>query len=370
MSVSRKSAVSESNSESDAISPGATLLALTMGEPAGIGGEIALKAWVARARERLPPFFLIDDPARIAALARRLALAVPVKEIAAAEEAGGVFRSALPVLAEPLLKPVEPGHPEVENGAAVRRSIERAVELVQSGRAGAIVTNPIHKASLYKGGFAYAGHTEYLAALAHLATPPVMMLACDALRVVPVMIHVSLIESIRSLTADAIVAKAAITAKALARDFGIRAPRLAVAGLNPHAGEGARLGTEEETIIRPAIERLRERGIEATGPWPPDTMFASAARAGYDAAICMYHDQALIPIKTIAFDDAVNLTLGLPFVRTSPDHGTAFDIAGTGRARPASLIAAIRMAARMASMRARVDMTSGAGAKAFSGDGI
>lgn len=352
------------------MSPGAVPLVLTMGEPAGIGGEIALKAWFARARDRLPPFFLIDDPERLAALARRLALAVPVKEIAKPEEACGVFRSALPVLSVSLPKAVEPGCPDVANGVAVCHSIERAVEFVQSGRAAAIVTNPIHKASLYKGGFTFAGHTEYLAALAHVATPPVMMLACDTLRVVPVMIHISLIASIRALTTDAIVAKAAIAAKALARDFGIRAPRLAIAGLNPHAGEGGGMGTEEETIIRPAIERLRARGIEATGPWPPDTMFAAAARATYDAAICMYHDQALIPIKTLAFDQAVNLTLGLPFVRTSPDHGTAFDIAGTGKARPASLIAAIRMAARMASMRARVDMTSGAGAAAFSGDGI
>jgi 4-hydroxythreonine-4-phosphate dehydrogenase len=359
-----------SKSESDSASAGALPLALTMGEPAGIGGEIALNAWFARERDRLPPFFLIDDPARLSALARRLALAVPVKAIAGPEDVRSVFRSALPVLPEPLPKAVEPGHPDTANGAAVRRSIERAVELVRAGRAAALVTNPIHKASLYQGGFPYAGHTEFLAALAQVTTPPVMMLACDTLRVVPVMIHVSLVESIRALTTEAIVAKAVIAAKALARDFGIRAPRLAVAGLNPHAGEGGGMGTEEETIIRPAIERLRARGIEASGPWPPDTMFAPGARATYDAAICMYHDQALIPIKTIAFDEAVNLTLGLPFVRTSPDHGTAFDIAGTGKARAASLIAAIRMAARMAAMRARVDMSSGAGAAAFTGDGI
>ena len=354
----------------DPMPAGVVPLALTMGEPAGIGGEIALKAWFARESERLPPFFLIDDPDRLAALARRLALAVPIKAISGPEDARGLFRSALPVLPEPIPKAVEPGHPDPANGKAVLRSIERAVELVQAGRAAALVTNPIHKASLYKGGFSHAGHTEYLAALARVSNPPVMMLACEALRVVPVTIHVSLVESIRSLTTDAIVAKSAITAKALARDFGIRTPRLAVAGLNPHAGEGGGMGTEEETVIRPAIERLKARGIEASGPWPPDTMFAPTARTTYDAAICMYHDQALIPIKTIAFDEAVNLTLGLPFVRTSPDHGTAFDIAGQGTARPASLIAAMRMAARMASMRARVDMTSGAGAAAFTGDGI
>ena len=336
-----------------AATEGLVPLALTMGEPAGIGGEIALKAWLARGSERLPPFFLIDDPERLATLARRLALAVPIKVIVGPEEARGVFRSALPVLAEPLPKAVEPGRPDPANGTAVLRSIERAVGSVQAGRAAAVVTNPIHKASLYKAGFAHAGHTEFLAKLARVSTQPVMMLACDSLRVVPVTIHVSLIESIRSLTTDAIVAKSAITAKALARDFGILVPRLAIAGLNPHAGEGSRMGTEEETIIRPAIERLKARGIEASGPWPPDTMFASAARASYDTAICMYHDQALIPIKTIAFDEAVNLTLGLPFVRTSPDHGTAFDIAGTGKANPASLIAALELASRMAASQSR-----------------
>ncbi len=352
------------------ISGGAAPLALTMGEPAGIGGEIALMAWLARERDRLPPFFIIDDPARLAALARRLALAVPIREIGEPESARAAFRSALPVLTHPLPRSVEPGRPDPANADAVCRSIERAVELARARRVSGIVTNPIHKASLYKAGFPHAGHTEFLAALAHLTTPPVMMLACESLRVVPVTIHVSLAESIRSLTVGAIVTKAAITAKALARDFGIRKPRLAVAGLNPHAGEGGNMGSEDETIVRPAIERLRERGIEASGPWPSDTMFAPRARETYDAAICMYHDQALIPIKTIAFDEAVNLTLGLPFVRTSPDHGTAFDIAGTGQARPDSLIAAIRMAARMAAMRERADMTSGAGTDAFTGDGI
>jgi 4-hydroxythreonine-4-phosphate dehydrogenase len=224
--------------------------------------------------------------------------------------------------------------------------------LVQSGDAAAVVTGPIHKQTMYQGGFRFAGHTEYLAHLAGIATPPVMMLACSELKVVPVMVHVSLVESIRRLTTAIVVEKAAITAAALRRDFGIAHPRLAVAGLNPHAGEGGDMGGEEARIIRPAIDALRAKDIDAFGPLSPDTMFSARARARYDAAICMYHDQALIPIKTIDFEGAVNLTLGLPFVRTSPDHGTALDIAGTGRANEASLVAALRMADAMARQRA------------------
>ncbi|MBM3564949.1 MAG: 4-hydroxythreonine-4-phosphate dehydrogenase PdxA [Alphaproteobacteria bacterium] len=345
-------------------------LALTMGEPAGIGAETTLLAWLGRERHHLPPFFLVDDPARMTAMAKRLALAIPIREIDGPEMARAVFRSSLPVLPESLPHPVEPGRPDPANGKAVLQSIKRSVDLVKAKRAAAIVTNPIHKATLYKTGFPFPGHTEFLADLAEISTPPIMMLACESLRVVPVTIHVSLTEAIRSLTIDAIVIKTAITAKALAHNFGIRTPRLAIAGLNPHAGEEGGMGNEEETIIRPAIERLKERGIDVTGPWPPDTMFAPHLRQSYDAAICMYHDQALIPIKTIAFDETVNVTLGLPFVRTSPDHGTAFDIAGRGIAKPNSLIAALRMAARMAAMRDRVDMASGAGAGAFTGDGI
>lgn len=324
---------------------------LTMGEPAGVGGEITLKAWLKRS-DGLPPFFVIDDPKRLRDLAARVAFPVPIREIATPDQAASVFPSALPVLPELLAVPSSPGRPDPSNANVVERAIERAVGLVQAGEAAAVVTNPIHKQTMYKGGFRFAGHTEYLAALAGITTAPVMMLACAELRVVPVTVHVSLVESIRCLTTTSIIEKAAITAAALKRDFGVVAPRLAIAGLNPHAGEGGDMGNEETTVIRPAIDALKARGIDAVGPLSPDTMFSARARGRYDAAICMYHDQALIPIKTIDFDGAVNLTLGLPFVRTSPDHGTALDIAGTGRANEASLVAAIRMADAMARQRA------------------
>jgi len=220
-----------------------------------------------------------------------------------------------------------------------------------AGETSAVVTSPIHKKCLYDAGFTWPGHTEFLAALAGNAIRPVMMLACSELRVVPVTIHVALEEAVHTLTTDDIVAIAEITAHALRRDFGIAAPRLAVAGLNPHAGEEGSMGSQEATIIAPAISALRARGIDAFGPMPPDTMFHARARAGYDAAICMYHDQALIPIKTIDFDGGVNVTLGLPFVRTSPDHGTALAIAGRGEANPRSLMAAMAMAWDVAARR-------------------
>jgi 4-hydroxythreonine-4-phosphate dehydrogenase len=326
-------------------------VALTMGEPAGIGGEIALKAWLARRLKRVPPFFLIDDPERLAVLAARLGFALPIAAIAEPEAAIATYADALPVLAEPLPSAVEPGRPAAENGRAVIAAVERAVALAQAGRAAAIVTNPIHKKSLYDSGFRYPGHTEFLAALADVPSP-VMMLAVPGLRVVPVTIHLPLAEALRRLDPAAIVHCGQIAAEALARDFGIAQPRLAVAGLNPHAGEDGGLGQEELNIIAPAIAALRSAGIRASGPAPADTLFHPRARARYDAAICMYHDQALIPLKTIDFDHGVNVTLGLPFVRTSPDHGTAFDIAGSGTASPESLIAALRMASEMAARRA------------------
>lgn len=327
-------------------------LALTMGEPAGVGGEIAIKAWLER-NAGIPPFFAIDDPERLRRLARRIGWPVKIHRIARPAEAVAVFADALPVLA--LSRPVagEPGTLDTANAGAVQEAIETAVAVVMAGEAAAVVTNPIHKQNLYAAGFAFAGHTEFLAHLAGLKTPPVMMLACASLRVVPVTVHVSLIESIRQLTTASIVEKSVITATALRDDFAIPRPRLAVAGMNPHAGEGGGMGTEEETIVRPAIEILRAKGIDAFGPMSPDTMFSVHARDRYDAAICMYHDQALIPIKTLDFDGTVNMTLGLPFVRTSPDHGTALDIAGTGKAEEASLLAAMRMAARMAEVRSR-----------------
>ena len=325
-------------------------IALTPGEPAGIGGEITLKAWQRRSND-VPAFFAIDDPARLGRLGETTGLAVPVTTIDDPEQVAAVFPTALPVLARTLATASVPGKPDPANGPAVIAAIETAVALVDAGRAGAVVTNPIHKACLYRAGFGFPGHTEFLAHLAGTGTMPVMMLASPRLRVVPVTVHVSLKDAIAGLDADLIVKTAETTAAALRRDFAIARPRLAIAGLNPHAGEDGAMGSEEADIIAPAVERMRRAGIEARGPLPPDTLFHAAAREDYDAVLCMYHDQALIPIKTLDFDGAVNVTLGLPFVRTSPDHGTAFDIAGTGKASEASLIAALRMAADMARRR-------------------
>ncbi len=323
-----------------------------MGEPAGIGGELALVAWKAA------PccFFAIDDPARLSALSERLGLDIPIVAIAEPAEAEAVFPRALPVLVQELAADVEPGRLDPANAAAVIASIERAVALVQAGDAAAVVTNPIQKETLYQAGFEYPGHTEFLAALAGIDTAPVMMLACPGLRVVPITIHLPLAEAVGALTTEAIVHAGRVTAAALATDFGIAAPRLAVAGLNPHAGEGGALGHEETEIIEPAVVALRAAlgadGIEISGPAPADSLFHAAARTRYDAALCMYHDQALIPLKTIDFTRGVNITLGLPFVRTSPDHGTALDIAGHGRADPQSLLAALEVARDMVRARA------------------
>jgi 4-hydroxythreonine-4-phosphate dehydrogenase len=327
-------------------------VALTMGEPAGIGGELSLMAWLARDAERLPVFFAIDDPARLVALAGRLGLSVPVRAIEQPKDAARVFPAALPVLPEPLPRPAVPGRPDPANAPAVIASIRRAVALAQDGSAAAVVTNPIQKKVLMDAGFAHAGHTEYLGELAGPNYRPVMMLVCPGLRVVPVTVHVPLAEAIRLLTTERIVAVGRVVAQALRQDFGIAAPRLAVAGLNPHAGEGGALGREETAIVAPAVAALRAEGIDARGPLSPDTLFHAEARARYDAALCMYHDQALIPLKTLDFFGGVNITLGLPFVRTSPDHGTAPDIAGTGTANPASLMAALRLAHEIAGHRA------------------
>lgn len=327
-----------------------TPLALTLGDPAGIGPDITLLAWLAQAREPIPPFVLLGDPTVLAARAEVLKLKVPIAAIAEAELADARFAEELPVLPITVAGEVIPGRPHTGAAPAVQHSIERAVRLVQSGEARAIVTNPISKAMLYRGGFAFPGHTEYLAALAAKdgETPhAVMMLAAGSLRVVPVTIHIPLNEVVHALSKDLILTTIEITANDLRRYFGITRPRLAVSGLNPHAGEQGGLGREEIDIVTPALETARAQGLDVTGPHPADTMFHAAARAAYDAAICMYHDQALIPFKTLAFDEGVNITLGLPFVRTSPDHGTAFDIAGTGEASPRSLIEALRVADAM-----------------------
>jgi 4-hydroxythreonine-4-phosphate dehydrogenase len=326
-------------------------LALTQGEPAGIGPEITLTAWLRRNEAGLPPFIVVGDPAFLAATARLLGLSVPVESVSP-DEAPHVFRSALPVL--PVSTPVSaaPGQPDAASAGATIEAIETAVTLARRRRVAGIVTNPIAKHVLYAAGFRHPGHTEFLAALSadgDAAPPhPVMMLWSQELAVVPVTIHIPLRAVPQALTTDLIVTTGRIVAKDLRDRFGLSHPRLAVAGLNPHAGENATLGTEDRDVIAPAVARLQAEGLAVTGPLPADTMFHREARQTYDAALAMYHDQALVPIKTIAFDDAVNVTLGLPFVRTSPDHGTAFDIAGRGIARPDSLIAALRLASRLA----------------------
>ena len=326
-------------------------LALTMGEPAGIGGEIALMAWLRRRQSAVPPFVLLDDPDRIRAVAALLGVAAAVEPVAAPEDVAGLFDRALPVLPVRLPKPAAPGRPDPANAPAVLESLDRAIALARAGRASGLVTNPIQKHTLYAAGFRHPGHTEYIAEKTG-AGGHAMMLAVEGLRVVLATIHLALRDAIAALDADGIVAVGRIAARALASDFAIARPRLAVAALNPHAGESGALGREEEAIIAPAVARLQALGINAFGPAPADTLFHPAARARYDAALCMYHDQALIPLKTIDFDRGVNITLGLPIVRTSPDHGTALGIAGTGAAKPDSLIAALQTAAAIAARRA------------------
>ena len=326
-------------------------LALTMGEPAGIGGEIALMAWRRRG-DGVPPFVMLDDPERLADLARRSKIDARVEAVATPEDAVARFADALPVLPVSLTVKVTPGKPDAAAAGAVLASIDQAIDLTMAGRAAAVVTNPIQKSTLYEAGFRHPGHTEYLGERAGLTSPPVMMLACETLRVVPVTVHLPLAEAIATLDGDAIVHCARVTAAALVTDFGVARPVIAVAGINPHAGEDGHLGREEIDVIAPAVDRLRGEGLSVRGPLPADTLFHEDARRGYDAVVCMYHDQALIPLKTIDLDGGVNITLGLPFVRTSPDHGTALDLAGTGRASPASLIAALRMADRLARTRA------------------
>jgi 4-hydroxythreonine-4-phosphate dehydrogenase len=325
-------------------------IALTLGEPAGIGPDITIKAWLRRDELKLPPFYLLGDRDFLSRRAKMLGLDVQFADVDG-NDAIAVFARALPVAPIGRAATALPGRPDDSSAEAALASIRQAVSDVRAGRAGAVVTNPIAKSVLYRAGFQHPGHTEFLAELSASngqAPQPVMMLWSPVLAVVPVTIHLSLREAVDKLSSDLIVTTMRIVAASLKARFGVVSPRLAVAGLNPHAGEEGTLGTEDRTIVAPAIEILRGDGIDVRGPLPADTMFHEAARKTYDCAICMYHDQALIPVKTLAFDDAVNVTLGLPFIRTSPDHGTAFDIAGTGRANPASLIAALRLAARMA----------------------
>jgi 4-hydroxythreonine-4-phosphate dehydrogenase len=323
-------------------------VALTLGDPSGVGGEIALGAW--SQLRHASPFFLIGDLGHMTALGRDMGVAV--RGIDSPGGAASVMPDALPVLHSPLARPARPGLPDPANAAATIEFIRRGVDLVRGGDALALCTNPINKKALKDGaGFAFPGHTEFLADLSG-APRPVMMLAAPAFRVVPVTIHLPLAEVPGALTAELLEETLRITHAALVSDFGVPEPRIAVAGLNPHAGEGGAMGREEITLIAPVLDRLRGEGMDLTGPRSADTMFHAAARTGYDVAVCMYHDQALIPIKTVDFDGGVNVTLGLDFVRTSPDHGTAYDIAGKGRANPSSLIAALGLARSMGATRA------------------
>jgi 4-hydroxythreonine-4-phosphate dehydrogenase len=326
-------------------------LALTLGEPAGIGPDLALAVWRRRAELELAPFYIIADPEFLRRRARTLGLDVPII-VATPASAVTSFAAALPGVPLDVTVTAEPGHPDRSSAPAAVASIRRAVADVMAGTAAAVVTNPVAKNVLYNWGFAEPGHTEFLAKLVLEATGkslrPVMMLWSPELAVVPVTIHLPLKEIFKQLSTELVVETGRIVARDLSQRFGLRHPRLVIAGLNPHAGEAGTLGEEDESIVAPAVARLAADGIDVKGPVPADSMFHERARATYDAALCMYHDQALIPIKTLAFDRAVNVTLGLPFVRTSPDHGTAFDIAGTGAADPASLIAALRLAQRLA----------------------
>ena len=322
-------------------------LVLTLGEPAGIGPDLAIEAWLLRHESNTPPFIFAGDADMLLRRAKSLAREVRVEKVAP-EEATAAFSRALPCMDGAAAVLGEPGQLSTVDAPAIVASIRSAVELVHVGRAAAVVTNPIHKKALNAIGFPFPGHTEFLGVLGEELfgheSMPVMMLAGPDLRVVPVTIHIPLAAVPDTLTTELIVRTGEIVARDLRSRFGIEHPRLAVSGLNPHAGEDGMLGHEDEAIVRPAVEALRAAGVDAVGPLSADTMFHPAARATYDVAVCMYHDQALIPIKTLAFDEGVNVTLGLPFIRTSPDHGTALSLAGTGEARPHSLMAALRMA--------------------------
>lgn len=327
-------------------------IAVTMGEPAGIGGELTLSAWRNRVRQKLPAFFAVDDPDRLARVAERLDWEVPLTVIEAPEDAVDRFADSLPVLPIDVPGSTTPGQPDPVNAPSVVASIRKATECAMTGSAVAVLTNPIHKKTLYDAGFQHPGHTEFLAEIAGIERS-VMMLLCPGLRVVPITSHISLSRAIAALNTNDIVAVASITVRALRRDFGIETPHIMMSALNPHAGEDGTMGREEQDIIGPAIDMLKQQGISVSGPAPADTMFHERAREGYDAAICMYHDQALIPLKTIDFHSGVNVTLGLPFVRTSPDHGTALEIAGMGVADDRSFVASLSVAADIVRQRRR-----------------
>lgn len=325
-----------------------TPIAVSLGDPSGIGPEVIAKAWEQRAAAGLRTFFAVGDRRAISAVWDG-----PTAAVVTPEEAAAHYDHALPVMHVEDADDIVPGMPNVQGARCALHSLELAVGLARSGTAGAIVTGPVAKKHLYDIGFTHPGQTEFIAERCGVAsTNTAMMLVGPGLRTVPVTIHIPLRDVPETLTTDLIVARVRTTERGLIRNFGIAAPRIAVAGFNPHAGEGGALGLEEIEIVMPAIEQLRTEGIQVTGPHSPDTMFHPRARANYDAAVCLYHDQALIPIKTLYFDEGVNTTLGLPIVRTSPDHGTAFEIAGANKAEPGAMIAAIRIAGECAEIRA------------------
>ena len=324
-------------------------IAVSIGDPAGIGPEVLAKAWALRHEQRLAPFFAIGDRRSIAAVWDG-----PLRRIGAPDEAAACFGEALPIMEVEDAGEIVPGEPNMPGARCAIASLEIAVGLARENAVSAIVTGPVAKSALYAAGFTHSGQTEFVAERCGVAPGNVaMMLAGPTLRTVCITTHVPLAEVSALLSVELVVARARVAAKGLQRDFGIEVPRLALAGFNPHAGEGGALGREEIDILLPALEQLRDEGIDIVGPLAADTMFHPRARARYDAALCTYHDQALIPLKTLHFDEGVNMTLGLPIVRVAPDHGTAFEIAGENRAEPGATVAAIRMAGECAERRAR-----------------
>jgi 4-hydroxythreonine-4-phosphate dehydrogenase len=326
-------------------------IAVTIGEPGGIGPDITAQTWQAFRHNREIAFFVLGDSGYLRERFAQIHSHAVVREITAPAEAGEVFATALPVIDMPFAERPETGRFSPKTAATVIGAIDKAVDLALAAEICAIVTNPIQKEALYEAGFIHQGHTDYLAHLARRRgydAEPVMMLCAGDLRAIPVTVHIALAEVPRQLTPELIIRQARVVAHDLSRRFGITSPRLALTGLNPHAGENGTMGKEEQTIIAPALATLRSQGIAIEGPLSADTAFHAEARSAYDAILCMYHDQALIPVKTLDFYGGVNCTLGLPFIRTSPDHGTALSLAGTGRANPRSLIAAITLAAEIA----------------------
>jgi 4-hydroxythreonine-4-phosphate dehydrogenase len=323
-----------------------------LGDPAGVGPELLAEAWARRGEEGLAPFFAVGGATLLAEAAKRRGIDVPVARIDDPVEARHAFHRALPVLGD-ADGAYRPGQPDREGAALALASLTQAARLAVAGEASGIVTGPIAKARLAEVGFRHPGQTEFVAeACGVAAADAVMMLAGPSLRTVPLTVHLALAEVPGSLSPELIGRRSSIVAAALARDFGLARPRLAIAALNPHAGEDGRFGDEEARLIAPAIAALQAEGIAVTGPHAADALFAPHARGNYDVALCMYHDQALIPLKALDFDNGVNVTLGLPVIRTSPDHGTAFAIAGQRKANPGATIAALRMAGECAARRA------------------